>query len=75
MTKKVKLEDIKSMKGRTNWHYLKSSEKSSEASSIAPEIKQHQLNEMKPAAKKNPFNKQNQNRPQAGWTRSARLCF
>ncbi len=52
MTKKVKLEDIKSLKGKTNWHYLKTSEKSSEASSIAPEIKLHQLNEMKPVTKK-----------------------
>ncbi|MCS6180047.1 hypothetical protein G3495_13895 [Shewanella baltica] len=52
MTKKVKLEDIKSLKGNTNWHYLKTSEKSAEVSSMAPEIKQHQLNEMKPATQK-----------------------
>jgi hypothetical protein len=52
MTKKVKLEDIKSLRGNTNWHYLKTAEKSAEVSSMAPEIKQHQLNEMKPVTQK-----------------------
>lgn len=52
MTKRVKLDDIKGMKGATNWHYLKTSDKSSDASSMAPEIRHHQLNEMKRVVKK-----------------------
>ncbi len=52
MTKKVKLDEIKSLKGATNWHYLKTMEKSSEPSAMAPELSLHQLNEMKRAVKK-----------------------
>ena len=52
MTKKIKLSDISLSKGKTNWSFLKSSEKSSDPSINAPEIKQFQLNQMRRVGKK-----------------------
>ncbi len=47
MTKTVKLSEVHSLKGKTNWDYLKKSGESSKPSQIAPEIKRHHLNQMK----------------------------
>ncbi|MEI8704092.1 hypothetical protein [Pseudoalteromonas sp. B62] len=44
---KVKLSDVKNMKGNTNWAHLKTSNDEPKYSFDTPEIKQYQLNEMK----------------------------
>ncbi|EMD1177635.1 hypothetical protein [Vibrio harveyi] len=45
MTKTIKLSDVQSLNGKTNWLYLKKSNESSKPSQIAPEIRQHHLNQ------------------------------
>ncbi|EPV1126298.1 hypothetical protein ACV17F_004245 [Vibrio harveyi] len=47
MTKTIKLSDVQSLNGKTNWLYLKKSNESSKPSQIAPDIRQHHLNQMK----------------------------
>ena len=48
MTKRINISDIKKSKGNTNWQYLKQATDELLPSSYAPELKLHQLNEMKP---------------------------
>ncbi len=45
--KKVTLNEVKGLKGKTRWHRLKNDKDEPNYSIDTPEIKQHQLNEMK----------------------------
>lgn len=45
--KKIKLDEIKNLKGNTKWHRLKNSNDEPNYSIDTPEIKPHQLNEMR----------------------------
>ena len=45
--KKVTLNEVKGLKGNTRWHRLKNDKDEPNYSIDTPEIKQHQLNEMK----------------------------